>query len=396
MSTSTRTLALICGAFLAAGTMLSSMGPSLPFLAEHTGQSLATMSWIFTALSGGVVLVQPGFGPMSDRLGLRTVLVAGMALMGCAVLVVSLSTNVIGLLTAALLVGAGFGGVIAAGTVLVSRLFADHRATALNGVNVFFGVGSVLGPTVVGQVGARLGLPQAALWLGGGIMLALVPLVLWLVTSPPAERPATEISGTATSPASVWLIGLLLLIYTGTEIGFAGWVTVYMARSAGLALTEAALMASAFWLALTGGRVLGAVLGMRITARALLLTALCGLLLGAGLLSLSVGGSYGFALAGVLLLGLSCGPVFPTSLALITAAARGGNNAAGLALGMGNSGGLVLPALMGLLLARYGPSAMVAMLVVCALAMLSLGVFALRGRDTLPLATSSTDIAPGA
>ena len=378
MSTSTRTLALICGVFLAAGTMLSSMGPILPFLAERTGQDLATMSWIFTALSGGVVLTQPGFGPVSDRLGLRAVLVAGMILMGGAMLAASLTSSLAGLLVTTLLAGIGFGGVLAAGNVLVARLFANHSATALNGLNVFFGVGAILGPAVVGQAGARLGLPQAALWLGGGLILALSPLVLWLAVAPPTGQHHRKIVSGPTPHVSIWLIGLLLLIYTGTEIGFAGWVTVYIARSAGLAISEAALVASAFWLALTGGRVLGAALGMRMTARALLLTALCGLLAGAGLLALSVGGSSWLALAGVMLFGLSCGPVFPTAMALITAAARGGNSAAGLALGMGNSGGIMLPALMGMLLARYGPSAMVGMLLTCALMMLALGACALR------------------
>jgi fucose permease len=129
--------------------------------------------------------------------------------------------------------------------------------------------------------------------------------------------------------------------------------------------------------------MLGAALGMRLTAPTLLLMALCGLLAGAGLLMLSVG-SYWPSLAGVLLLGLSCGPVFPTALALITAAARGGNGAAGLALGLGNSGGLVLPALLGLTLARYGPSAMIGTLLAFAIAMLALGVFALRNVGAPP------------
>lgn len=392
MLISTRTLALVCGVFLAAGTMLSSMGPILPALAARTGASLATMSGIFTALSGGVVLTQPGFGPASDRLGLRTVLAAGMALMGFAMLAASMAVGIVALLASAFLAGLGFGWVIAAGNMLVAGMFATHRATALNGVNIFFGIGAIIGPAVVGQAGARLGLPQAALWLGGGLMLALTPMLLWLAGSPAPGQPNPEVAGVPIPQAAIWPLGLLLLIYTGAEIGFAGWVTVYMAQSAGLAVADAALAASAFWLALTGGRILGAALGMRMTARALLLLALFGLLSGAGMLALSVG-NYWPSLASVLLIGLACGPVFPTTLALITAAARSGNRAAGMALGLGNSGGLVLPALMGLALARYGPPTMAGVILACALAMLALGAFALRGAAAPP--RSSAHMEPG-
>lgn len=371
MSVSTRTLLLVCGVFLAAGTLLASVGPSLPFLAERAGQELATLSWLFTAFSGGVVVAQLGVGRASDRFGLRAVLGGGMAIMGAAYLGVSAATGLAAILSAAALAGLGFGGVITAGNVLVARIFADHSATALNGANVFFGLGSILGPVVAGQAGARLGLPQAGLWLGGGLMLALTPFILWLAGSPGAPGRAGGEVGPAESPASIWPLGVLLLIYTGTEVGFGGWVTVYMTRSAGLSLADAALVAAGFWMALTGGRVLGAALGLRITPRALLLVSLAGMLAGAALMALGVG-DYWRSLAGALLLGLSCGPVFPTALAVITTAARGSNRAAGLALGLGNCGGLILPALFGLLLASYGPPAMIGVVLACTAAMLAL------------------------
>ncbi|NNJ13378.1 MFS transporter [Chloroflexales bacterium ZM16-3] len=382
-----RTLILACGVFLASGTMLASVGPCLPFLSGRTGQDLASLSWVFTAFSGGVVLMQVGFGPASDRLGLRGVLAAGMALMGGGMLWVTLATSLLALLAAAGLAGVGFGGIIAAGNLLVAHMFEARSATALNGVNVFFGVGAIVGPVIVGQAGDRLGLPQVALWAGSALILILAPLVLWLAGSPEqggqgGQGGAGEGGGRKTA-SPVWILGLLLLIYTGTEVGFGGWVTVYMQQSAGMALADATLVASAFWLALTGGRMLGAALGMRFTARVLLLVALSGLTAGALLLALSVGAP-GRSLAGALLLGLACGPVFPTVIAVITTTARGDSRAAGLALGIGNSGGLVLPALFGLLLVRFSPQAMISVVLACSLAMLATGVVALRDASPKP------------
>jgi fucose permease len=374
-----QTLVLTCGIFLAAGTMLSSLGPYLPFLAESSRMDLASLGWIFTTFSGGVVLTQAGFGIASARLGLRGVLATGTLLMGSGILAVSLVSSLPILLVLTGIAGAGFGGVIAAGNVLVARLFVDRSATALNGVNVFFGVGAVIGPLIVGQAGTRLGLPQLALWVGGGLILLFSPLVLWRASAPTTElRPATRSSSAGRRAVRlVLLLGLLLLIYIGTEVGFAGWVTAYMQQSAGLDLSNAALVASGFWLALSVGRMLGAALGMRISARSLLLTTLSGLLVGAALMALSVGNP-GLSLTGAMLFGLACGPVFPTVIALITTIARGDDRIAGLALGIGNCGGLVLPALFGLLLTGYGPSTMIGLVLACTAVMLALGAYTLR------------------
>jgi fucose permease len=84
------------------------------------------------------------------------------------------------------------------------------------------------------------------------------------------------------------------------------------------------------------------------------------------------------SVAGVLLFGLSCGPVFPTLLALVTAATRGRGTAASLVLALGNCGGLIIPALLGWLLNRYGPSSTSGMLLGAALAMLILFAATIR------------------
>jgi fucose permease len=154
-------------------------------------------------------------------------------------------------------------------------------------------------------------------------------------------------------------------------VGFAAWLTVYMITSAKLAPVAAALVASGFWLALTLGRALGAWLGLRLAPQSLLGISLVGLLAAAALLIGSVG-NLERSVAGVLLFGLSCGPVFPTLLALVTATTRGSGAAASLVLALGNSGGLVVPALLGWLLNRYGPTSTAGMLLGAALAMLTL------------------------
>jgi fucose permease len=60
------------------------------------------------------------------------------------------------------------------------------------------------------------------------------------------ERPQQRSTG--------WILAILLLIYIGTEVGFNGWLTVYLISGSSLAPASAALIVSGFWLALTLGR----------------------------------------------------------------------------------------------------------------------------------------------
>jgi fucose permease len=288
--------------------------------------------------------------------------------MGVGALGVTLSGSLIAMLVCALLAGFGFGAVLTAGNLLVARLFAARSAAALNGVNVFFGVGSVLGPALAGLAGARLGLPQLGLWAGAALLLLLAPAILAFAAPPPAGQAASGPAGKPSSAAVIWLLALLLLLYVGTEVGFGGWVTVYLLNGANFSPATAALLASGFWLALTGGRVIGAALGLRMTPLTLLSAALAGLVAGAALLLLGGGAP---TIAGVLLLGLSCGPVFPTTLSVVTTAA-GGAGRVGLVLALGNCGGMILPALFGVLLSRYGPAAMAGTVLAASAAMLGL------------------------
>ncbi|HET9221064.1 MAG TPA: MFS transporter [Roseiflexaceae bacterium] len=367
-----RTLILACGVFLAAGICLASLGPLLPSLAARIERDIATLGWLFTALSGGVMLAQFGVGSASDRFGQRPVLALGMLLMGGGAFGVTLSQSFARLLAAAIVTGIGFGAVMTAGNLLIARLFPTRSAAALNGMNLFFGVGSMVGPMVVGQAGSRLDMPHAALWLGGILLLVLAPAVLLLAAAAlPMQTRIIRAERSSSRPATLWLSGLLLLIYTGTEVGFAAWLAVYMSSSAHLTPVTAALVVSGFWLALTFGRAIGAGLGMRLAPQSLLAISLLGIFAATAILIMSVGSLDG-SVAGVLLFGLSCGPVFPTLLALVTAETRGSGTAASLVLALGNCGGLIIPALLGWLLSRYGPSSTTALLLGAALAMLLL------------------------
>jgi fucose permease len=376
LSAAYRTIAIACAVFFAAGLTLASLGPSLPALALRLGVESAALGGLFTAFSIGVIATQFVVGRFWQRFGQRATLAAGMALMGLGELAIAQANALPLIFAAALVGGAGFGSVMATGNTLVAQLFPKASAAALNGTNLFFGVGAIAGPSLVAALSSRFGAPQLALVVGASALMVLAPIVLTAAADGTSSAAREQIDTRAALPTRSWMLGWLLLVYTGTEIGVGAWLTLYMSNSGTLDTTRAALAVAAFWLALTGGRALAAAIGIRVRAHSLLWLCLAGLLVGAILFALGIG-NVPITIAAVLIFGLACGPVFPTVLALVASGADSGP-ATSRVLVLANCGGMLLPALLGLVLARFGPSAATAQLVVAGIVMIGLGAAAMR------------------
>jgi fucose permease len=371
-----RTALIMCGVLFTAGLTIAAIGPSLPALAAQIGVDVAALGGLFTAFSAGGMIAQLGVARASRRFGQRVTLAVSMLLMCAGCLAIAQGIGLLAMFGAALLGGFGFGGVMATGNTLVAQLFPSGSTAALNGINLFFGVGSIVGPSLAAAANTRFSAPQIALWVGAGAIATLSPVVLGAVGNSAGAKTSVRVGGRPAAPVRSWLLGFLLLVYTGTEIGFGAWLALYMITSAAMDVAGAALVVSGFWLAMTSSRALVAAFGARISAHSLLRLCLVGLLLGGAVLALGVG-NIALTLAGALLFGISCGPVFPTVVALVASSA-GGATMTSRVLMLGNSGALIVPALLGLLLTRYGPPAFTALLVVAALVLIGLGVAAMR------------------
>jgi fucose permease len=390
VSAAHRTAAVTCAVFFAAGLTLAALGPNLPALATRMGVDSAALGGLFTAFSIGVIATQFAVGSVCRRFGQRATLATGMVLMGLGELAIAQASALPVVFVAALLAGAGFGSIMSTGNTLVAQLFPLNSAAALNGANLFFGVGAIVGPSVVAAANTRFGAPQIGLIVGASALVALAPIVIIAAASSTSDsREQSAIR--ATIPTRSWLLGSLLLVYTGTEIGVGAWLTLYMINSGSLGSAQAPLALAAFWVALTSGRALAATIGGRTSVHSLLWLCLGGLLLGAIVFALGIG-NVSLTLAAVLIFGLSCGPVFPTVLALVAAGTDSGP-ATSRVLVLANFGGMLLPALLGMVLAQLGPMAAAGQLIVAALAMIGLGAAAMRPRRLVPV-PADADCAP--
>ncbi len=400
------TLAVACLLLFTMGLLTSALGPALPDLADHTGRSLAELGALFTAIFMGALLAQAVSGPLNDRAGQRPVLVGASVCVVVGSIGVALSPSLIGLLAGGIVIGIGYGAIDVSTSVLVASAYAGRSVSALNLLHMFFGIGAVSGPAIASL---SLRLADTALppiWIAAGVMVLAVPLTLRLprgVAPVPAHEAATHPAQSAArlyrNPL-LWAIGVLILLYVGIETGVGGWTTAYLERSTTFKADTAALVTSGFWLALTGGRMLGTIFGARLGSQRTLWLALSGSALGGVVLAISTGSAL-FTVVGVLLIGLSYGPVFPTIVSITTDVFRHGRGkATGAIVAMGSIGGVLIPWTQGVLLDRVSLNAMVIFVAACNLAMLLVYV-GIRARRSWtpavagaagPLSTPARDI----
>jgi len=365
-----------CVSFFALGVITAALGPALPDLAANTGSSLATVGGVITALFLGALLALSVAGPLNDRLGQRPVLIVGVALLALGTLGIAASHWLPLTLLCAAVAGLGHGAIDISTNVLIAEVFVGRSAAALNLLNVFFGLGAVAGPAIAGLTLQLWNTALPALWIGAALTLLQAPLIPLLADTPRAPHAEAGKSRTAAlfRTPLLWALGVLILLYVGVENGIGSWTTVYLASTTRLGQATAALATSGFWLALTGGRVIAALIGTRLTPDRLLLLALIGAFAGGVLLASSVGNAP-LTIAAVLGMGLCFGPVFPTTLAITTATFRQApGTAASAVVAMGSFGGMLLPWLQGVLLERVSPAASVLLVAAGALGMLALHI----------------------
>jgi fucose permease len=170
--------------------------------------------------------------------------------------------------------------------------------------------------------------------------------------SQPPTRPA-RLTATLRLPA-MWLGAASFALYTGLEAATGAWTYTLLSEGRGVAMASAGSAVSAYWAALAVGRVLFALSLARTRVATLLSLCLAGVAAGALLLALDLGSAG--SIAGLVLLGLAAGPIFPSLIAATPTrfGAAHADNGVGVQVAAAALGQALLPAAIGIAMARYG------------------------------------------
>ena len=362
-------------AFIFLGLTMAATGPLLPALTEKYQVILSQISLIFPANSLGYILSSSFGGRLYDRFNGNRILLFSILLSAIMIALIPAIPIFWLVLFVFFVNGLALGGLdIGCNTLLVWDL-RENTGPLMNGLHFCFGVGSFLSPLVISRAATALGQPIRSYWF---LALAALPAILLLNRRPGPQIPPPvqpqRPSQANTNSILILALSFFFFLHVGAELAFGNWVYSYaLATQLGSTIT-AAYLTSAFWAAITIGRLLAIPIAMRVKPAAMLIGSLIG-----GVFSILViliwPGSQIAIWISAIGLGLSIATLYPSSLTFAGDSMTLTGRITGYMLVGGSLGGMALPWLIGQLFQPVGPQS--AMIVIAVAMIAALLVFAL-------------------
>jgi DHA1 family bicyclomycin/chloramphenicol resistance-like MFS transporter len=319
---------VVLGVMVALGPLTIDMYlPALPKIADDLSVSSSVVQLTLTGTLAGLALGQLIVGPLSDSLGRRRPLMAGIVLHIAASILCVLAPNLVALGLARVLQGAGAAAAMVVAIAVVGDLFADNAAaTVLSRLMLVLGVAPVVAPSL----GAAVLLHGSWHWVFAALVvlagvLLLVAVLALPETLPPSHRRPLRVRGIAATYAELLRDKRFVILVLVAALGMSG-LFAYIAGASfvlqgtyGLDQQTFALVFGAGAVALIGATQFNVVLLRRFLPQTITMWALAAALLAAGVfvgLSVAhVGGLAGFVVPVWAILG-AMGLVIPNAPAV--------------------------------------------------------------------------------
>lgn len=309
---------LIAAAILAIfvyGMIAAMLGTILPDLSRRFQLTPEQNGNIALAQALGLIIASVSVGPLIDNYGKKPGLVLGLALIALALFLLPKSRGYRSIMVYLLLLGLGGGIIVTGANALVSDIGAERRATVLNFLNLFFGLGGLATPFIsanlLGRNSTRLCYTVFAL-----SAITLVTHTVAPIPPPTGER-SFQLSqaGELVGQPALWLLAFLLFLYVASEVGMWNWLPRHLIAQ-GIPDSKALnILSLGFALGLLLGRVI--VAPVLITVAPETVTLAAALLMAVTTYLALQTRSPGISWVAVFCAGLAMAPVFPTTLAMV-------------------------------------------------------------------------------
>jgi fucose permease len=317
-----------------------------------------------------------GGGMLTERFGRRRVMSLATALLGLGLATIGIVPVWTVVLLAAIPAGVGAGVIDGGVNGLVLDLYPDGRGRALNTLHLFFGVGALTSPLVVGGI-VEAGVPWQAVLLGTAAVTVPIAMLWAIIALPHGRVRSAAVQGArgAGRLALRWpviVLEIAIACYVASEVGVSSWLIRFLDEAP---LTLAPTSLSLYWAGLAAGRLVSARYSDRFDH--LRYATACVLLAGVATVAAVLVPSTAASIALFALAGFASGPVFPLIIAI--GGERHPDRAAavsGFLTSAAVIGGMIYPPIMGFLSVSIGLTA----------AMLGAGLLAAASAGSLLLA----------
>jgi len=346
-------------AFILIGANDGALGVLIPSMRLHYGVDKATIGLLFLFQTVGYLVAAFNSGLLVEKLGNRRFLVLGVVSFLLGVGTLSLMPQFMVILIMMLPLGFGVAIIDAGLNTYIASM--PRNAALLNYLHAFYGIGALLGPLIASTILAiRWGWNSVYIvWIGMSLVLLIgFQLVFKEENISPREdtatRPESNVLLAALSVPMVWIAALFMLIYVGAEVSVGSWTYSFLTEERHAPILLAGWMVSGYWIGLTLGRLTLARVTLRIGSERLILGCLVGVVIGGLFVWLLP--VYAVSAVGLGLIGFSFGPIYPTTIALISDRVSGRilPSVIGFMVSLGSIGAAICPWLAGLLAQRVG------------------------------------------
>lgn len=328
------------------GMIAAMLGTILPDLSDRFRLTPTQNGTIAFSQALGLMIASLGVGPLLDTEGDKAGLILGLAFIAIALFWLPRSKGYRSIVFLLFLLGVGGGIVVTGANALVSGVSETHRATALNLVNLFFGLGGLATPFISANLfkrnWVRLCYTVAS--------LTVVSLAIQAVARMPAPSGAAGFvladAGPILGRPLLFLLGFFLFLYISCEVGVWNWLPRHLIAQ-GIPESRALnILSLGFALGLLVGRVGVSQILIRVPAVTVTLAASIAMAV-TTFLMLRTSKPFTAAVL-VFIAGVAMAPVFPTTLAIVgTAFPRMSGTAIGFVITCGWAGLAVSSRLIG-------------------------------------------------
>jgi fucose permease len=311
-------------------------------LREELDLSYATGGLHVAAFAGGCMVAGVISAWLERTLGRRTVVWSAAALMGIGA--IGLTTGGTAPVTIASVLVMGIGGGLLLATLQAA--LADHHG---EGRTVAFAEANVAASTAYVAVVAALSLAAAAHagWRIALLASLAVPVLAWIrsrrlaIEAPPPSRVAH-----GPLPGVFWVAAAMLFCTTAAEWCVTAWGASFVEGAAGVSTDTSVSLMAGYFGGVLAGRALGSRLARRQDPARLLALALA--VTTAGFAVLWPATAPAQALAGLVMLGIGLGNLFPMGMSVTVALApERAALASGRAVAVTSFAGLLAPLVVG-------------------------------------------------
>ena len=355
-------LPIIYLAFISLGLPDSLLGSAWPSMYPLLGVPVSYAGILSMIISFGTIVSSLNSDRLTRALGAGKVTAISVGMTAAALFGFSISTQFWMLCLWAVPYGLGAGSVDAA---LNNYVALHYESRHMSWLHCMWGIGTMVSPMVMGRV-----LAGGGPWTAGYRYIALFQIALTAVlflSLPLWQKRTGETAEGGTAPQALSLgqvfrlpgakeVMLCFFCYCALETTAGLWASSYLTLTRGVAADTAASFASLFYIGITAGRAACGFLTLKLSDTQMI--RLGQGVLAVGVAALLVPGPQLLALAGLVLVGVGCAPIYPSIIQATPDHFGADRSQAVIGIQMASAyvGNLVMPPLFGLLANNITPA----------------------------------------